>query len=61
MTSAILFSIAHHLGPYGQTYSNYLFIFRLLAGLYFALLYELRGFGIVVGTHACYNVMVSVS
>lgn len=61
VASAILFSIAHHVGPYGQTYSNYLFLFRLLAGLYFALLYELRGFGIAVGTHACYNVMVSVS
>lgn len=58
--SAILFSVAHHVGPYGQQYSNYLFLFRLLAGLYFAILYELRGFGIAVGAHACYNVMVSV-
>ncbi|MFO0878773.1 MAG: CPBP family intramembrane glutamic endopeptidase [Gemmataceae bacterium] len=58
--SAILFSTAHHIGPYGQPYSNYLFLFRLLAGLYFALLFELRGFGIAVGAHACYNVMVSV-
>ncbi len=59
--SAILFSVAHHLGPYGQPYSNYLFLFRLLAGVYFALLFETRGFGIAVGSHACYNVMVSVS
>ncbi|MFO0842720.1 MAG: CPBP family glutamic-type intramembrane protease [Gemmataceae bacterium] len=58
--SAVLFSVAHHVGPYGQPYSNYLFLFRLLAGVYFALLYELRGFGIAVGSHACYNVMVSV-
>jgi hypothetical protein len=58
--SATLFSTAHHVGPYGQAYSNYLFLFRLLAGLYFALLYHLRGFGIAVGAHACYNVMVSV-
>lgn len=58
--SAVLFSVAHHVGPYGQTYSNYLFLFRLLAGVYFALLFELRGFGIAVGAHACYNVMVSV-
>jgi hypothetical protein len=59
--SAILFSTAHHVGPYGQAYSNYLFLFRLAAGLYFALLYQMRGFGIVVGAHACYNVMVSIS
>lgn len=61
MGSAILFSTAHHVGPYGQAYSNYLFVFRLAAGLYFAFLYQLRGFGIVVGAHACYNVMVSIS
>jgi hypothetical protein len=59
--SAVLFSTAHHVGPYGQTYSNYLFVFRLAAGLYFALLFQLRGFGIAVGAHACYNVMVSIS
>jgi hypothetical protein len=58
--SATLFSTAHHIGPYGQAYSNYLFLFRLVAGLYFALLYRVRGFGVAVGAHACYNVMVSV-
>ncbi len=59
--SATLFSTAHHIGPQGQPYSNYLFVFRMVAGLYFAVLFQLRGFGIAVGAHACYNVMVSVS
>ena len=59
--SATLFSTAHHIGPQGQPYSAYLFVFRLVAGLYFAVLFQLRGFGIAVGAHACYNVMVSVS
>jgi len=59
--SAALFSGAHHVGPHGQPYSHYLFVFRLAAGLYFALVYQLRGFGVAVGAHACYNVMVSVS
>jgi hypothetical protein len=58
--SATLFSAAHHLGPYGQPYSNYVFLFRLAAGLYFAGLFQFRGFGIAVGAHACYNVMISV-
>ena len=58
--SATAFSAAHHIGPYGQPYSNYVFLFRLAAGLYFAALYQLRGFGIAVGAHACYNVMVGV-
>jgi membrane protease YdiL (CAAX protease family) len=61
LASATLFSTAHHVGPYGQPYSNYLFLFRLAAGLYFALLYHLRGFGIAVGAHACYNVLVSIT
>jgi hypothetical protein len=58
--SAAAFSAAHHLGPYGQPYSNYVFLFRLAAGLYFAALYQWRGFGIAVGAHACYNVMIGV-
>ncbi len=58
--SALLFSAAHHLGPYGQPYGNYLFLFRLIAGLYFAMLFQFRGFGIAVGAHACYNLMVSI-
>jgi membrane protease YdiL (CAAX protease family) len=60
LASALLFSAAHHLGPYGQPYSNYLFLFRLIAGLYFALLFQVRGFGIAVGAHSCYNLMVSI-
>ncbi len=61
LSSAVLFSTAHHIGPYGQAYSNYLFLFRVAAGMYFALLYQLRGFGIAVGAHACYNLMVSIA
>jgi hypothetical protein len=60
LVSAVLFSAAHHLGPFGQAYSNSVFLFRLIAGLYFAALFQWRGFGIAVGTHACYNVMVSI-
>jgi membrane protease YdiL (CAAX protease family) len=60
LASALLFSAAHHIGPYGQDYTNFVFLFRLAAGLYFAALYQCRGFGIAVGAHACYNVMVSV-
>jgi hypothetical protein len=58
--SATLFAAAHHAGPYGEKYNPFDFLFRLLAGLYFALLYHYRGFGIAVVTHSCYNVMVSL-
>jgi hypothetical protein len=36
-------------------------VFRLVAGLYFAALFQYRGFGIAVGAHACYNLMVGIS
>jgi membrane protease YdiL (CAAX protease family) len=60
IASAVLFAAAHHLGPYGEPINGYVFLFRSLAGFYFALLYQLRGFGIAVGAHACYDVLVGV-
>ena len=35
-------------------------LFRTLAGLYFAWLYCVRGFGIAVGAHAGYDVLVGL-
>jgi hypothetical protein len=58
--SACTFSAAHHAGPHGEAFNSYVFCFRTLAGLYFTLLYQLRGFGIAVGTHACYDVLAGV-
>ncbi len=60
LASALIFSAAHHVGPFGEALDSYVFLFRTLAGLYFALLYQLRGFGIAVGTHAAYDVLVGV-
>jgi membrane protease YdiL (CAAX protease family) len=56
--SAAVFAAAHHVGPYGEPFKETVFVFRLLAGLYFAGLYQFRGFGIAVGAHACYDVLV---
>ena len=36
------------------------FLFRVLAGLYFTAIYQFRGFGIAVGAHACYDVLVGI-
>ena len=36
------------------------FVFRTLAGMFFAALFFLRGFGITVGTHAVYDVFVGI-
>jgi membrane protease YdiL (CAAX protease family) len=59
--SSLVFSAAHHVGPFGENFDGYTFLFRTVAGLYFALLYQGRGFGIAVGAHACYDVVVGVA
>jgi hypothetical protein len=50
-----------HLGPYGQPMDAFIFCFRVLVGIYCGLLYQFRGFGIAVGAHAGYDVLVGVS
>lgn len=60
VVSALIFAAAHHAGRYGEPYQHYTFLFRTVAGIYFALVYYFRGFGIAVGAHACYNVLVGV-
>jgi len=58
--SSILFSIFHYLGPYGEPYEMYSFIFRTLAGGIFAILYIFRGFGIAVYTHTLYDLLIII-
>ncbi len=58
--SALLFAAAHNIGPYGEKFDGYVFLFRALAGVYFALLFKIRGFGVAVGAHAIYDVLVGV-
>lgn len=60
LCSALFFAAAHHLGPNGEAFHSIVFSFRVLAGLYFALLYCWRGFGIAVGAHTGYDVLVGV-
>jgi hypothetical protein len=59
--SAAIFSGAHNVGPFGEAYDPYVFLFRVVAGTYFALVYRLRGFGIAAGAHALYDVVVGIA
>ncbi len=56
--SALLFSLAHHAGTPGETFTWFAFIFRWAAGVYFAWVFVLRGFGVAVGTHTAYDILV---
>jgi hypothetical protein len=60
VASALVFSAAHNFGPNGEAFHGYVFLFRTLAGVYFTALYYFRGFGIAVGAHAGYDVLVGV-
>lgn len=56
--SALLFALAHHAGMPGEPFTWYVFIFRWMAGVFFAWVFVLRGFGVAVGTHTAYDILV---
>lgn len=64
--SAALFSAHHHIvfldGRFGHSTPFGLreFIFRTIAGIYFAILFAIRGFGITAGTHAFYDIIATL-
>ncbi len=64
--SAALFSVHHHIvyldGRFGQSGPiNWMeFSFRAAAGVYFAVLFSIRGFGVTAGTHAFYDIIATV-
>ncbi len=66
LISAMAFSLYHHFsfidGGFGllEQFSLPPFIFRTLAGVYFAVLFALRGFGITAGTHAFYDIIAAL-
>jgi membrane protease YdiL (CAAX protease family) len=60
LATSLAFSLAHYVGPSGEAFHLFSFGFRTLAGLFFALLFVLRGFGITVGTHAAYDLIVGL-
>jgi hypothetical protein len=56
--SALLFALAHHAGSPGEAFTWYAFVFRWMAGVFFAWVFVIRGFGIAVGTHTAYDILV---
>jgi hypothetical protein len=56
--SSLIFSLAHHIGPAGEAFTFAAFVYRALAGVFFALVYQLRGFAVAAWTHALYDVYV---
>ena len=63
VVSSILFSAAHYdfITAGGEPFDLYSFVFRFLAGVFFALLFIYRGFGIAAGSHALYDIYAALS
>jgi hypothetical protein len=57
--SSALFSAAHHVIG-GEPWTLNAFVYRLLCGMIFATLFEVRGFAVAVYTHALYDIFVLV-
>ena len=66
LVGALLFSAAHYAGEHGDpvNLASALFwsgfIFRLVAGVFFAAIYYYRSFGVAAATHAIYDILVSI-
>jgi len=59
--SALAFTIYHDLSPGStDTLNLQLAFFYFICGLYFGALFVVRGFGVAVGTHAAYDILVIV-
>lgn len=58
--SSAIFSIFHFFGSYGDTFSFPLFFVRFFAGIFLAMIYIFRGFGITAYAHSIYDLFVLV-
>jgi membrane protease YdiL (CAAX protease family) len=56
--SSLAFSLYHYLGS--EPFSPQTFAFRTAAGFYFGAVFVFRGFGISAGSHAAYDVVVTL-
>lgn len=56
--SSLLFAGAHHIGPLGEEFRSYDFLFRAICGLLLGAVFLSRGLGVAAWTHAIYNAMV---
>lgn len=58
VTSAVLFSLYHYLGT--EPFNAATFAYRTAMGIYLAGIYMYRGFGIAVGAHAVYDLILVI-
>ncbi|MEZ6059954.1 MAG: CPBP family intramembrane glutamic endopeptidase [Planctomycetaceae bacterium] len=60
VSTSFVFALAHHIGPSADAFNLFTFSFRAAAGVFFATVFFVRGFGITVGCHSAYDLLVGV-
>jgi len=60
LSTGFVFALAHHVGPAADAFNLFTFSFRAAAGVFFAAVFFVRGFGITVGCHAAYDLLVGI-
>lgn len=58
VVGAASFSAVHHLGSLGDPWELDIFLYRMISGLIFNVIFLVRGFAVVSWVHALYDVMV---
>jgi membrane protease YdiL (CAAX protease family) len=58
VVSSLVFAGVHHLGSSGEDFTLLAFSYRTLAGAYFGVIYQLRGFAVAAWTHSLYDLYV---
>jgi membrane protease YdiL (CAAX protease family) len=58
LLAAIIFSLVHYVGAFGDPFTLSSFLFRFLFGLALNAIYLWRGFGMAAWTHAIYDLMI---
>jgi hypothetical protein len=57
LISAVCFSAYHYLSP-TEHFRTRTFVFRTVAGIYFGMVFIVRGFGVTAGCHAAYDIII---
>lgn len=58
VSSGILFAAYHYLSP-AEHFLLQVFVFRTIAGVYFGIIFLVRGFGITCGAHCFYDLLIT--
>jgi membrane protease YdiL (CAAX protease family) len=61
VVSSLVFAACHHIGPCGEPWEAGRLAYRFALGVLFAAIYIYRGLGIVVYTHALFDIFVTLS